>query len=580
MKIYKGIGSSDGIAIGKCYVLDRLKVNVHKKLIKSEEIDAECARLDDAVKDATEYIEQVREMGKDSFSESHSMIFDVYQMLLRDEMLIGKSKQMIKDKLTNAEYALHSIGRELSRIFQRADDEYLRERGNDVVYIVQKLMRFLTGEGYDILDMVEENSIVVSHDLSPSDTTHILKKNIRGFATDLGSKVSHTSILARSLGMPAVVGLEDISKITENGETVILDGFEGVVVIDPDEETLEKYLKKERRYKDYMKSLENLRDSEVKTADNTDIYLYSNIELNDEIILSNLNNASGIGLYRTEYIYLQYGDVTEEQQFLILKEALELNNGKPITIRTFDLGGEKLSEEMPHPYEQNPVMGLRAVRYSLRFQEFFIRQLRAILRASVYGEIRIMFPMISGIHEFRKVREVYELAKASLKSEGVPFSETIKLGIMVELPSIAIISHMIAKEVDFMSVGTNDLIQYTLGIDRNNEYVAYLYSPAHPAVLTLLKTIIASASKEGVDCSVCGEIAGDPKYIPILIGLGYRHLSMGPSSLLRAKKLIKQLNVKDCEQLVAEVSKCETFVHAEEIVSLFMESQGKGVFFS
>lgn len=580
MKIYKGIGSSEGVSIGKCYLLDRLKVSFQKRRIEPDEIGSECARIDAAVADATAYIEKVREMGRDTYSESHSMIFDVYLMLLRDEMLIGKSKELVRNSLVNAEQALHNTGRELSRVFQRADDEYLRERGNDVVHIVQKLLRFLTGEGYDILEQVEENSVVVSYDLSPSDTTHILKKKIKGFATDLGSKISHTSILARSLGLPAVVGLEDISKIAESGDTIILDGFEGVVIINPDAETLEKYATKERRYREYITALENLRDTEVRTADGVDVYLYSNVELNDEIHLSNLNNSSGVGLYRTEYIYLQHGDVSEEQQFQILKEAVELNCGKPTTIRTFDLGGEKLSEEMPHPKEQNPVMGLRAVRYSLRFREFFIRQLRAILRASVYGDIKIMFPMISGLHEYRKVREVYESAKKSLRAEGIPFADNIKLGIMVELPSIAIISGLIAREVDFMSVGTNDLIQYTLGIDRNNEYVAYLYRPAHPAILTLLNTIITAARKEGIDCSVCGEIAGEPRYIPILLGLGYRQLSMSPAHILRAKKLIKQLKVHDCEHLVADLMKCDTSVLAEEKVTAFVESQGEGIFFS
>lgn len=580
MKVFKGIGSSEGIAIGSCYLLDRLKVSFQRRRIDDTETDSECRRLDEAVAAATAYIEEVRSLGRESIEEGHAVIFDVYLMLLRDEMLIGRSKKTIRDNLVNAEYALHTVGMDVSRSFRRAEDEYLRERGNDIIHIVRKLMRFLTGEGYGFLDMVDENAIVISHDLSPSDTTHVLKKNIKGISTDLGSKVSHTSILARSLGLPAVVGLEEISKSVATGDIIILDGFEGTAIINPDAETLEKYRHKEKRYNDYICSLESLRDTEVTSADAVDVYLFSNVELNEEIHLSNHNNASGIGLYRTEYIYLQHGDVSEEKQFNILKEAVELNAGKPTTIRTFDLGGEKLSEDMPHPKEQNPVMGLRAVRYSLRFKEFFLKQLRAILRVSAFGEVRIMFPMISGVHEFRKVLEIFHEAQDSLRSEDIIFSENIKLGVMVELPSLAIISHLIAKEVDFMSVGTNDLIQYTLGIDRNNEYVAYLYRPAHPAVISLLGTIIRASRNEGIDCSVCGEIAGEPRYIPILIGLGYRHLSMSPTHILKAKRLIRQLKVSDCEKLVDELLLCDTSITAEDKVKAFVENLDGGIFFS
>jgi phosphotransferase system enzyme I (PtsI) len=580
MKTYRGIGTSEGVAIGSCYLLDKLKAHFQRRRISASEIEHEAKRLEEAIVKASEYISQVKEMGSDKFSGSHGLIFDVYLMLLRDDMLISRSKSLIKDNLINAEYALHLAGKELISAFQGAEDEYLRERGNDVGHIVQKLIRFLTGEGYDILDKVTEGSIVISHDLSPSDTTHIVKKGVKGFSTDLGSKISHTSILARSLGIPAVVGLEDISKHVETGDTVIIDGFEGTIITSPDEETLEHYRRKEERYGAYIKTLENLRDKEVTTLDGEDVYLLSNIEINEEILLANLNNSAGVGLYRTEYIYLQHGDVDEQKQYEVLKEAIEMNEGKPITIRTFDLGGEKLSEAMPHPDEQNPVMGLRAVRYSLRFKEFFLKQLRAILRVSVHGDIKIMFPMISGLDEYDKVIEIYEEAKESLRKEGTPFAEDIRLGVMMELPSLAIISDLIAKRVDFMSVGTNDLIQYTLGIDRNNEYVAYLYRPAHPAILSLLKGIIASARKEGIECSVCGEIAGEPKYIPVLLGLGYRHLSMSPAHILKAKKLIRQLKVYDCEELVKELAGSETSVQAEEKVKEFIGSQGSGIYFS
>jgi phosphotransferase system enzyme I (PtsI) len=324
MKTFKGIGSSDGIAIGSCYVLDRLQVSFQRKMIADCDVEYECSRLDKAVAAATEYIEEVRSLGRESMEEGHAVIFDVYIMLLRDDMLIGRSKKIIRDTLVNAEYALHTVGGEISRSFRRAEDEYLRERGNDIIHIVRKLMRFLTGEGYGFLDKVDENAIVISHDLSPSDTTHILQKNIKGISTELGSKVSHTSILARSLGLPAVVGIAEITKSVSTGDTIIIDGFEGIIIVNPDADTLEKYKHKEKRYRDYMSTLESLRDTEVKSADNVDVYLFSNIELNEEINLSNLNNASGIGLYRTEFIYLQHGDVWVVRNYRLI--CLTLKN--------------------------------------------------------------------------------------------------------------------------------------------------------------------------------------------------------------------------------------------------------------
>ncbi|WP_022849764.1 phosphoenolpyruvate--protein phosphotransferase [Limisalsivibrio acetivorans] len=580
MKEIKGIGSSEGIIIGTCYLLDRENVSVMRRTITEEETDMEIERLSEAFNKAIAYMEDVKSMSMDDLSESHSLIFDVYLMLLKDETLAGESRRIISENLVNAEYALNLAGKNLMASFEASNNEYLRERKNDIHHIVQKVLRFLTGHEYDRLESVQDGAVVVAHDLSPSDTTHMVRQKIKGFATDLGSRVSHTSILAKSLGLPAVVGIGSVTEFVQNGETVIIDGFEGLVIVNPDEETLEEYRRKEERYHAYIKSLEKLRDAEVKTLDERDVFLYSNIELNDEIYLSTMNNAAGIGLYRTEYIYLQHGDVSEEKQFEILKEAVELNNGKPITVRTFDLGGEKLSGKMPHPDEQNPVLGLRAIRYSLRFREFFIKQMRAIMRSAVYGDVKVMFPMISGMDELLRAKEAFAEAAESLRLEGADYRDDLPLGVMMELPSLAIISDMIAKEVDFMSVGTNDLIQYTLGIDRNNEYVAYLYRPAHPAVLNLLFNIIESAKREGVECSVCGEIAGEPKYIPILLGLGYRHLSMSPAHILKAKKLIKQLDTAKCRELVEELKTCRTSPLAEEMVMEFIKTSGEGVYFS
>jgi phosphotransferase system enzyme I (PtsI) len=437
----------------------------------------------------------------------------------------------------------------------------------------------LSEKDLDSVLNVEDADIIIAHDLTPSDTSQMTKKNIRGFATDLGSRISHTSILARSLGIPAVVGLGDVASAAENGDYIIIDGFEGIVIVDPDEETLEKYKKKDSRYGEYIKDLASLKDEESVTLDGERIHLYSNIELNEELYLSNEYKSDGVGLYRTEYIYMQHGDVSEDVQFEILKNAAEENGDKPLVVRTFDLGADKLSRHMPHPNEQNPAMGLRAIRYSLKYRDFFIKQLRALLRASAYGNLRILFPMISGMEEYYKCLDALIQAKDELRKEGKSFNENIKVGVMMELPSLTVISDMIAREVDFFSVGTNDLIQYTLGIDRNNEYVAYLYRPTHPSIVLTLKKIIESSNDAGIEADVCGEIAGEPRYIPLLLGLGYRHLSMSPASILKARMIIRALSISDCEKLVEELLHTKIARRAEEKVEEFIQNKCSDVYF-
>jgi len=580
LKILKGIASSDGISIGRCYILDRQKINVRRYNISADEVASEKQKLKAAIAKTADFISTSKTMSEDSLTEEHAFIFDIYLMLLRDNMLIGEAEDTIEKDLVNAEYALSKAGGYLMSQFDKSPNEYLRERKSDINNVVQKILRFMSDEEMDTVLDAANADIIIAHDLTPSDTSQMTKKHIKGFATDLGSKTSHTSILARSLGIPAVVGLGDIASATKDGDLVIIDGFEGVVIVDPDEKTLEKYSSIDKRYEEYIQELAKLKNEEPVTKDGTRIYTYSNVELNDELHLSTAYNHDGVGLYRTEYIYMEHGDVSEEKQFQILKEAVE-NNGsnKPIVVRTFDLGADKLSKYMPHPEEQNPAMGLRAVRYSLKYQDFFNKQLRAILRASAYGEIQILFPMISGMEEFYRCSASLNKAKEDLREEGIAFNENMKVGVMMELPSLAIISDFIASEVDYFSVGTNDLIQYTLGIDRNNEFVAYLYRPAHPAVIRTLKNIIDSANKAGIGCTVCGEIAGEPKYIPMLLGLGFRSLSMSPGGLLKARMIIRTLNISDCEKLVDDLLGINIAKLAEEHVERFIEEKCSNVYF-
>ncbi|TCK60842.1 phosphoenolpyruvate--protein phosphotransferase [Seleniivibrio woodruffii] len=579
MKILKGIASSDGISYGICYIVDRTKVPVKKYSIAPEEAQYETARLKSAVKKTAWFIEQSKNISKDSLSEENTFIFDIYLMLLKDTMLTGEAERLITDKLINAEYALDTACAGLVERFSMSENEYLRERKTDVINVVQKILRFMAGGGPDSILKVEDAEIIIAHDLSPADTSHMKKNNIKGFATDLGSKTSHTSILARSLGIPAVVGLADIAKVAQTGDFIIIDGFEGLVVINPDDETLESYKLKGNRYSDYVCELALMQGEPSVTKDGVNIMLFSNIETNDEFGKVNEYKSDGVGLYRTEYIYMEHGDVDEDTQFNILKEAAELNYGRPLTIRTFDLGSDKLSKYMPHPKEQNPAMGLRAIRYSLKYSHFFMKQLRAVLRVSAFGNVKLMFPMISGLEELRDCKNALNEAKRQLRDEGVVFNENIRVGVMMELPSLAVISEMAALEVDFFSVGTNDLIQYALGIDRNNEYVAYLYEPCHPAVRSLLKKIVSSANTAKIECTVCGEMAGEPKYIPLLIGMGYRQLSMSPSSILRARMIIRSLNVSDCEELVRDLTSCPYAKDAEDRLMEFIRNKSTDVYF-
>lgn len=579
MKILKGIPASDGVSMGICRVLDRRKIHVRRLTISPLEVRHEVNRLKFAVESTADFIRESKNISKDDLTDDLSFIFDIYLMLLRDNMLIGEAENIINDQLVNAEYALSMSCERLTAQFDKSDNEYLRERKSDIESIVQKILRFMNGRGGDTLLIKEKSEIIIAHDLTPSDTAYMNKKDVKGFATDLGSRTSHTSILARSLEIPAVVGLGNVATIADDGDFIIIDGFEGILIIEPDEQTLENYKQKDVRYGEYIREMTRHKDEDSVTLDGHRIKLYSNIELNDEFYLSNEYSSDGVGLYRTEFIYMQYGNVDEEKQFEILKEAAELNRGLPLTIRTFDLGAEKLAKYMPHPQEQNPALGLRAVRYSLRHKDFFIAQLRAILRVSAIADVRIMFPMISGMEEFYRCLGMLDEAKNELMAEGTAFNEDVKTGVMIEVPSLAIISDIIAKKADFFSIGTNDLIQYSMGIDRNNEYVAYLYMPCHPAVRRLLKQIADSAAREGIECSVCGEMAGDPKYIPLLLGLGYRSLSMSPASLLKARTIVTSMSVDECTEMVAGLDKLNTAAEAENAVDTFINSKCSDVFF-
>ncbi|MGC8769363.1 phosphoenolpyruvate--protein phosphotransferase [Calditerrivibrio sp.] len=549
MNKFKGIAASEGIAIGKAFVFENSKPKVEKRIIPPSKVDAEIEKFRNAIAKTEDYINYTKELSSNNLDVDYSFIFDVYSLFLKDTMLVDETINLIKSKFYSSEYALSKVSKNIIASFEASDDEYLRERKHDIEHITNKLLTFMGGDDFTGFD-VDSNSIVIARDLSPSQLVYLIHKGISGFATDMGSKVTHTSIIARAVNIPAVVGLSNVSEKLETGDTVILDAFDGIVIVNPTDEELMAFQKKKERYSTYIEGLKcDLYLPEVKTLDGHKVNLLLNIEINEELKTNILDISNGIGLYRTEFIYLTRGDVKEDEQFEILKEAVLASKGKPVVIRTFDLGGEKLSSLLPHPEEVNPALGLRAIRYSLKFKDFFTKQLRAILRAADFGNVSIMFPMVSSINEIIQVKEILNDVRSDLKSKGVPFGD-VKTGIMVEIPAAAIMADQFAKHVDFFSVGTNDLTQYTLGVDRNNEYVAEIFDPIHPAVLSLLKMIKLAADNNNIEATICGEMAGDPLLIPVLLGLGYRNLSMSPTNILKARYVVTHLTIEKCRDLL------------------------------
>ncbi|MEF3255366.1 MAG: phosphoenolpyruvate--protein phosphotransferase [Deferribacterales bacterium] len=579
MKVYKGSGASEGIVIGKAFVYEQNKPKIYRKYIKGNSIDEEIAKFRNAIEKTESYINYTKELSKNSLDSDYSFIFDIYLLFLKDSMLVDETINHIKNNSYTAEYALNKVAKNIIASFEASNDEYLRERKHDIEHITDKLMLFMGGENIDFHN-IESGSIIIAKDISPSMLVQLLHYNIAGFATDMGSRVTHTSIIARAVSMPAVVGLSDISKNVETGDTIIINAFEGLVIVNPDDVYLTKYSSIKERYNFYISELKNdSGESEVTTLDGYNINMFLNIEINEELMVNYIDLSQGIGLYRTEFIYLTKGDVSEEEQFNILKEAVDKLNGKEVVIRTFDLGGEKLTSLLPHPEEVNPALGLRAIRYSLRFKDFFKKQLRAILRAAYYGKVSIMFPMVSSIHEIKRINEILNEVRGELNHEGVKYGE-VKTGIMIEIPAAAINAEMLADYVDFFSVGTNDLTQYTLGVDRNNEYVAELFDPVNPAVLYLLKNVFEVSKKKNVGVTVCGEMAGDPIYIPVLLGIGFKNLSMSPTNILKARYVVRHVKISDCESLVDNILYAYNEGKHLDLLKRFVEERYKGVFFN
>ena len=563
--ILVGIAAAPGIAISRSYLVNRDRMAVIERRISPAEVKPETAAFKAAVEKSKCQLREVKEQADSKELSEHLYIIDTHLMILDDEMLIGETVSLIREDLINAEGALNRVLRKLRRVFDKISDEYLRERRSDIDSIGDRLLRNLLGETHESLADVEEQVIVVAHDLSPADTVQMDRSKVVGFVTDVGGRTSHTAILARSLGIPAVVGLETITSLLPSGLPMIIDGSTGSVILKPSPETFRDYLLRKQRY-DYLETeLLKFRTLTAETKDGHSLALRSNIDFVSEILPAKEQGAQGIGLFRTEFLFMSGdGPPSEDDQFGVYRTAVEQMAPFPVTIRTLDVGGDKFVPEFNLSDEVNPAMGLRAIRFSLKEVNLFRVQLRAILRASAFGPLRIMFPMISGVAEVRLCKQFLERVRQDLLSEGIVFGENVEVGIMIETPSAVLIADLLAKEVDFFSVGTNDLIQYCLAIDRGNEHVAYLYEPMHPAVLQALLRVCRAAENAGIAIGMCGEMAGEDMYSLVLIALGFRELSMNAGNISRVKRIMRQVEIVEVKQILERLLSLPT---AEEVVA-------------
>ncbi|SNB46415.1 phosphoenolpyruvate--protein phosphotransferase [Geobacter sp. DSM 9736] len=569
-RIVQGIGASPGISIGQVAIADRRRVAVSEETISPDEVGAEISRFQLALREAKEELQSLKQQISEQRGPEHLYVIDTHLLIMDDGMLSRDTVNFIEVELCNAEGALKRTLRKFRDFFAGIEDEYFRERSGDVETVIERILRKLVGHQQAPICNVEGKRIVVAHDLSPSDILQIDKEKVIGFVTDLGGRTSHSAILARALEIPAVIGLEKITAEVSDGDSLIIDGATGVVVINPDEDTFRDYLRRKQHY-DYMAhELMKLRDLPAETLDGHRISLKGNVEFIEEVPSVTGHGGEGIGLYRTEMLFFNRSTIPdEEEQFAAYSALVNAVAPHPVTIRTLDVGGDKFAAHLNLTDELNPALGVRAVRLSLREPETFKVQLRAILRAGALGKVRIFFPMISGVAEIRAVKALLEEAKAELRASGKPFDERIEIGIMIEIPSAVIIADLLAKEVDFFSVGTNDLIQYSLAIDRTNEHLSYLYEPLHPAVLRSLKMVVDAAHAAGIDACMCGEMAGEEGYLPILLGLGFNELSMNSVSIPRVKRILRRCSKKEVEQLA---EKALTFATAQE-VEVFLKSE-------
>ena len=553
--VLKGIGVAPGIAIGKAYRVDRNKVSlVYYYLPSPAQTKREKDRFDAAVNQAEVDLKELRSKMAGEFPE-HAYIIDTHIHILRDRMLYNETIRIIDQQAINAEWALRQALENAQQIFAKIDDEYIRSRFSDVDFVAERVLQNLTGQNKQSVAGIRERVIVVAQDFSPADIIQLQVEKTLAIVTDMGGKTSHTAIITRSLDIPAVVGLEKVYQAVRSGELMVVDGHAGKVIIDPDEELLNYYYERQYQLDRYRQEVVRCAELPAETEDGYRIQIQANIELLEEVVAVIDNGAEGVGLYRTEYLYLDLNQPpAEETLFWDYREVAEIIYPEMVTIRTLDIGADKLTTTMRGSGETNPALGLRSIRLCLQEDQTFRTQLRAILRVSgITKNIKIMFPMISGVGELRAAKTVLEEVKQSLILESIEFDKDLQVGIMIEVPSAVAVADLLAREVDFFSIGTNDLIQYALAIDRANENVAHLYEPLHPAILRMIKQAADAGRQAGIPVSLCGELAGEPLYIPILLGFGLDSLSMNSLAVPRVKKIIRNASLEESKDYLNEV---------------------------
>ena len=570
-KSIHGIGASSGIVIGKAFLVERFKVRLPQKRIDPMHVDEEVERFHRALDESRNQLREIKEKILDPEVRQHTFILDVHLMILDDEMLIQNTEEHVRKRKVNAEWALDLTLQKLDTAFKAIEDEYLRERRSDLHYVSSRIFRNLMGRKHDDITKIKGKVILVAHDLSPADTLQMNLNHIAGFITDIGGKVSHTAILARSLGIPAVVGLEVATSLINGGDPLIIDGESGEVVINPTEEISESFMERRRRVKLQEREVMKYASLPAETRDGVRIHLQANIEMVEEIPSAKSHGAEGIGLYRTEILYLNRKDLPkEEEHYQTYRKLVENISPGVATIRTLDIGGDKFLPDYSTGNEMNPAMGLRAIRFSIKETDIFKTQLRGILRASVHGKLRVLFPMISGIEEIRKAKAILEEVKKEFVRAKVPFDRGIKIGAMIEIPSASVTADILAREVDFFSIGTNDLIQYALAVDRINEHVSYLYEPLHPAILRIVRSVVQSARNAGIPLAICGEMAAEPAYVLVLLGLGLEEFSMNPIAIPKVKKVLRMAKAIETRSMTERLFQFSTASEIKRYVRRWM----------
>jgi phosphotransferase system enzyme I (PtsI) len=553
MEIKKGIAVSPGIAIARSLVIDSEDYRIPRRSILPSVKVMEVKRVRGAFKKAVAELEKA-DSGDNIAEGNIKDIFAVHLRFLKDKNLRNKITDLVYNDLLTAEYAVSTTLRDIANHFASVQDKYISERATDIYDIEKRLLRHLLGGKREDVGHMSHEVVIVAHELSPTQTAGFDRKFIKGFATDAGGRTSHTAIVARSLGIPAVVGLEDVTRNVAPAATVIIDGNRGVVIIDPDETTIKEYRQHAIEFERLERELDALRDLDAVTRDGVKVELYGNIEFPQEAEMIIDKGGQGIGLYRTEFLYLNsQTEPTEEDHYRAYSEVIRVFGNMPVVIRTMDLGADKFTQSKRFTREPNPFLGLRSIRFCLQNIVLFKTQLRAILRASVHGNVRVMFPLISSLHELRQAKMILRDVMEDLDEDGIKYNSDIPVGIMVETPSAALTASILANESDFFSIGTNDLIQYTLAVDRGNERVSTLYSGADPAVVSLLRSIIHDANKAKINVSICGEMASEPEFVMLLLGLGYRTFSLAPPMIPEIKKLVRSVTVESCNIIARKV---------------------------